>query len=95
MCSNAGETRSGGGCVGLGKRTGSYFWYVWMTPPRVLRLAMAAGSKEREWGVRFDVGAIIAAAGKDVRVFLPHSRSIQHHWTATLPGDGIGNADAS
>ena len=26
MCSNAGETRSGGGCVGLGKFLGSYFW---------------------------------------------------------------------
>ena len=40
MCSRAGETRSGGGCVGLGKRVGSYRWYVWMTPPRVLRLAI-------------------------------------------------------
>ena len=25
-CSKAGETRSGGGCVGLGNRWGSYFW---------------------------------------------------------------------
>ena len=24
---------SGGGCVGLGKFLGSYFWYVWITPP--------------------------------------------------------------
>src|SRR5580704_14968179 len=29
----AGDTTSGGGAVGLGKWTGSYFWYVWMMPP--------------------------------------------------------------
>ena len=40
MCSNAGETKSGGGCVGLGNRFGSYRWYVWMMPPRVSRLGM-------------------------------------------------------
>ena len=28
MCSNAGVTISGGGCVGLGNRFGSYRWYV-------------------------------------------------------------------
>ena len=31
--SNAPESRSGGGCVGLGIFFGSYFWYVWMMPP--------------------------------------------------------------
>src|SRR5687767_13711347 len=39
-CSSAGDTRSGGGCVGAGRLTGSYFWYVWMMPPRLSRLAM-------------------------------------------------------
>src|SRR5262245_59360782 len=32
-CSIAADARSGGGAVGLGNCTGSYFWYVWMTPP--------------------------------------------------------------
>ncbi len=40
MCSNADDTMSGGGCVGLGKFLGSYFWYVWITPPRGFLSAM-------------------------------------------------------
>src|SRR5262245_52944471 len=40
MCSITGETRSGGAAVGLGNSTGSYFWYVWMMPPRYLELIL-------------------------------------------------------
>ena len=56
MCSSAGDTKSGGGCVGLGNRAGSYRWYVWMTPPSVSRLAMresrAEGRESRARAIR-------------------------------------------
>src|SRR5262249_13932201 len=47
ICSNAGETKSGGGCVGLGNRLGSYRWYVWMTPPRESREGIFQESEVR------------------------------------------------